>query len=94
MNWGLELSPKTDGFMAPARSSPSVDFVCHRVRTERQSQMERGGQEGGERERGGGVGQRLKFYTPTFKILQYSCHVKSLLQMHFVRCVPRSPTLA
>lgn len=42
MNWGLELSPKTDGFMAPARSSPSVDFVCHRVRTERKSQKERG----------------------------------------------------
>lgn len=49
---------------------------------------------GGGREREGGVGQRLKFYTPTFKILQYSCHVKNLLQMHFVRCVPRLPTLA
>lgn len=41
MNWGLELGPKTDGFMALARSSPSVDFVCHRVRIERKSQKER-----------------------------------------------------
>lgn len=71
MNWGLEVSPKTDGFMAPARSSPSVDFVCHRVRRERESPTERG-RVGGDkekdegRERGGG-GQRLKFYTPTFE---------------------------
>ena len=45
MNWGLEVSPKTDGFMALARSSPSVDFVCHRVRAERESQMEGEGEE-------------------------------------------------
>lgn len=49
MNWGLEVGPKTDGFMALARSSPSVDFVCHRVRRERESQTERKG----EREREG-----------------------------------------
>lgn len=62
MNWGLEVGPKTDGFMALARSSPSVDFVCHRVRRERESQTERKG--GRERERGK---QRLKFYTATFE---------------------------
>lgn len=36
MNWGLEISPKTNGFMAPARSPLSVDFVCHRTRRERE----------------------------------------------------------
>lgn len=71
MNWGLELSPKTDGFMALARSSPSVDFVCRRVRNrKRESDGKRriGGdrkkKQKGSEERGK---QRLKFYTPTFE---------------------------
>lgn len=50
MNWGLELSPKTDGFMALARSSPSVDFVCQRVRKERKEESDGQKGIGGDRE--------------------------------------------
>lgn len=58
MNWGLELSPKTDGFMAPARSSPSVDFVCQWVR---KSQKEREQEETERTKTGeGGGGAKIK----------------------------------
>lgn len=53
MNWGLDLSPKTDGFMAPASSSPPVDFVCHRARTDRERESDGKKVMGGNREKYG-----------------------------------------
>ena len=60
MNWGLELGPKTSGFKAPVRLSPSLDFVL--------PPSENGKVEPeGEKDKTEKEGQRLKFYSLTFE---------------------------
>lgn len=51
MNWGLELSPKTNGFMGSARSSPAD--VGRRVRKERESNGKNRTEVQRERRKGG-----------------------------------------
>lgn len=90
MNWGLELSPKTNGLMASARSSPAD--VCRRVRKERESNGKNSTEVQRERSRGGEKWSGAKIKVLHSNLWEAFCNTVAptinLLRTRSFRCVP------